>query len=197
MLRSKAAGRTGGARGYCLGGSQHQQEQHQAHGQERFHPCRIKFMLAHIFPCCQFSKISPQTRLVITEIWGGAVSRERYHQCPMADVDMGGEAPETRPVPALPGHPGSPVLPDFHMATKALPHRAPGHWRGARAAPWPPKTQPHSQAPCTPAAQRSIISRSRRCCGNDAAANLAGGNIGARTLFALNWQSRRMHGKNA
>lgn len=54
-------------RGYCLGGSisQCQQEQHQAHGRERFHwhPCRIKFMLAHFFPCCQFSKVSPKSAL--------------------------------------------------------------------------------------------------------------------------------------
>lgn len=68
-------------------------------------------------------------------------------RCPMADTDMGGEAPETRPVPALPGHPGSLVLPDFHMATEALLHRASGHRRGTGAAPCPPETWPHSQAP--------------------------------------------------
>lgn len=61
---SEAAGRTDRARGYCLGGStpQCQREQHQAHSQERFHwhPCRIKFILAHFFCCCQFSKVSPK-----------------------------------------------------------------------------------------------------------------------------------------
>ena len=37
----------------------------------------------------------------------------------MADAGMGGEASATRPVPALPGCPSTPVLPDFHMGTKA------------------------------------------------------------------------------
>lgn len=50
-----------------------------------------------------------------------------------------GDVPETRPVPALPQHPDSPVLPDFHMATKALPQWVPSHRRGARVPFSPPK----------------------------------------------------------
>lgn len=39
------------------------------------------------------------------------------------------------------------VLPDFHMATKALPHQAPGHRRGVGAAPRSPETRSHSKHP--------------------------------------------------
>lgn len=101
----------------------------------------------------------------------------------MVDADMGMEAPETRPIPALPGHPGSLVLPDFHMDTKALPHWSPGHRRGFAAASQTPTTWPHSQAPCAPAAQRSIISRSRRCCGNGAATKPWGGKHRSQNSF--------------
>lgn len=93
----------------------------------------------------------------------------------MADTDMGVEAPETRPIPALPGHPSSPGMPDFHMTTKALPQQESGLRRSAEASPQPPKTQPCSQVPSTTAAQRGIIFRSRRRCENYAAKCVCGG----------------------
>lgn len=129
-------------------------EQRQAHGQERCHqrPCHVKFMLAHFFPCCQFSKVSPKPALSLHKFGAVLEAGSNTAGARWLTWTWRGEAPETRHVPALPGHPGSPVLPDFHMATKALPHQAPGHGTDAWATSQPPKTWPRSQAPCTPAA---------------------------------------------